>query len=176
LLDRQTLVHLGPLAISGGWVSFASIMLRFFLTVSAALILLAVTGFNQVCLGLQKLGMPRVFVLQLLFLYRYLFVLAEEALRLVRARALRTFNGRGLGFGAYSSMLGHLLLRTLDRAHRLHLAMLSRGFDGEIRALRTLNLSGRDVAFLFGWSAFFVCFRLVNIPQVLGAWVLELIK
>jgi cobalt/nickel transport system permease protein len=176
LLDRQTLVHLGPLAISGGWVSFASIMLRFFLTVSAALILLAVTGFNQVCLGLQKLGMPRVFVLQLLFLYRYLFVLAEEALRLVRARALRTFNGRGLGFGAYSSMLGHLLLRTLDRAHRLHLAMLSRGFDGEIRAFRTLNLSGRDVGFLLGWSAFFACLRLVNIPQVLGAWVLELIK
>jgi thiol-disulfide isomerase/thioredoxin len=38
------MAHLGPLAISGGWVSFASIMLRFVLTVSAALILVAVTG------------------------------------------------------------------------------------------------------------------------------------
>jgi cobalt/nickel transport system permease protein len=176
LLDRQTLVQLGPLAISGGWVSFAAILLKFILTVSAALILVAVTGFNQVCLALQRLGMPRLFVLQLLFLYRYLFVLAEEALRMMRARALRSFNGRGLGFGTYSSMLGHLLLRTLDRAHRLHLAMLSRGFDGEIRLLRTLHLSGRDVGFLLGWSGFFAFFRLVNIPQALGAWVLELIK
>ena len=51
LLDRQVMAHLGPLAISGGWVSFASIMLRFVLTVSAALILVAVTGFHQVCAG-----------------------------------------------------------------------------------------------------------------------------
>ena len=57
-LDRAVLVHLGPLAISGGWVSFASIMIRFMLTVSAALILIAATGLNAVCLGLEKLGAP----------------------------------------------------------------------------------------------------------------------
>ena len=52
-LDRAVLVHLGPLSLSGGWVSFASIMLRFLLTVSAALILIAGTGLNAVCLGLD---------------------------------------------------------------------------------------------------------------------------
>jgi len=176
LLDRQTLVQLGPLALSGGWVSFAAILLKFTLTVSAALVLVAVTGFNQVCLALQRLGMPRVFVLQLLFLYRYLFVLGDEALRMVRARALRSFNGRGLGLGAYGSLLGHLLLRTLDRAGRLHQAMLSRGFDGEIRVLRPLRLRGRDAAFFLGWSAYFGLFRFYHIPQALGAGVLELIK
>ena len=176
LLDRQVMAHLGPLAISGGWVSFASIMLRFVLTVSAALILVAVTGFHQVCAALERLGMPRAFALQLLFLYRYLFVLGGEAARMVRARALRTFNGRGQGFGAYSSMLGHLLLRTLDRAQRLHLAMLSRGFDGEIRLLRPLHLKGRDVGFFLGWSALFVLLRLYNISQWWGAWVMGLVK
>jgi cobalt/nickel transport system permease protein len=144
LLDRQVMVHLGPLAISGGWVSFTSIMLRFVLTVSVALILVAVSGFYQVCFAME--------------------------------RALRTFDRRGMGFGAYSSMLGHLLLRTLDRAQRLHLAMLSRGFDGEIRVLRPLRLHGRDVAFFLGWSSLFVLLRFYNVSHWLGAWLMELLK
>ena len=60
-----------------------------------ALILIAVTGFNAVCLALDKLGTPRVFVVQLVFLYRYMFVLVDEAARMVRARSLRTFEGGG---------------------------------------------------------------------------------
>ncbi len=175
LLDRQILVQLGPVAISGGWISFASIMLRFLLTVSAALLLVAVTGFHQVCLALQRLGMPKAFVVQLLFLYRYLFVLVDEAARMVRARALRSFQGRGLQLRPYISLLGHLLLRTLDRAQRLHLAMLSRGFDGEIRQFRPLRLSGRDAGFFLGWSGFFLLLRFYNIPQILGAWLLKVI-
>jgi cobalt/nickel transport system permease protein len=168
LLDRQVMAHLGPLAISGGWISFASIMLKFVLTVSAALLLVAVTGFHQVSFALERLGLPKAFALQLLFLYRYLFVLGDEAARLVRARALRSFDGRGLGFRVYSSMLGHLLLRTLDRAQRLHRAMLSRGFDGEIRLLRPLHLRALDAGFFLGWSALFVLLRFYNLPYLMG--------
>jgi cobalt/nickel transport system permease protein len=141
LLDRAVLIHLGSVEISGGWVSFASIMLRFVLTVSAALILVASTGFNAVCVALEKLGAPSAFTVQLLFLYRYIFVLADEAWRMVRARSLRSFGGRGMELKVSSLMIGQLLLRTLDRAQRIHLAMRCRGFDGEIRTVRRLRLS-----------------------------------
>ncbi len=167
-LDRAVMVHLGPVGISGGWVSFASIMIRFLLTVSAALILIAGTGLNAVCLGLEKLGAPRSFVVQLMFLYRYIFVLTEEALRLVRARALRSFQGRGLGFTVFGHLVGQLLLRTLARANRIHLAMLSRGFEGKIHLLRPVQIHGKDVAFLLGWSALFILLRLYNISYLLG--------
>jgi cobalt/nickel transport system permease protein len=176
LLDRNVMVHLGPLAISGGWVSFASIMLRFVLTVSAALILIAGTGLNAVCLALEKLGTPRAFVVQLLFLYRYIFVLTDEALRLVRARALRSFQGRGMGLKVFSYMIGQLLLRTLDRAQRIHLAMLSRGFDGKIRQIRPLKVQGRDILFFLGWSALFVLWRWYNIPHLLGTVATEFLR
>jgi cobalt/nickel transport system permease protein len=176
LLDRAVLVHLGPLGISGGWVSFASILIRVTLTVSAALILIAGTGLNAVCLALDRLGAPRSFVTQLLFLYRYIFVLTDEALRLVRARALRSFQGRGLGFQVFTYMIGQLLLRTLDRARRIHLAMLSRGFDGKIRLARPLQLHARDAAFLLGWSGLFVLLRCYNIPYLLGNTITEWFK
>lgn len=167
-LDRETLLRVGALEVSGGWVSFLSIQLRFALTVGTALILIATTSFQGLCGALQRLGVPQVLTVQLLFLYRYLFVLGEEALRLVRARALRSFGKRGMGMGVYGSLLGHLLLRTLDRAQRIHLAMRCRGFTGEIRGLRRPRIGLPEAAFAAGWCGAFAGLRLVNVPHLLG--------
>jgi len=120
-------------------------------------------------MALDKLGAPRIFTVQLLLLYRYLFVLVEESIRLVRARALRSFRGQGLGIKVFSQMIGQLLLRTLARAQRIHLAMLCRGFDGNIRTLRTLKIRHREIIFLLGWSSLFILLRLYNLPQLLGS-------
>ena len=97
LFDTATFVQVGAVSISGGWVSFAAIMFRFFLTISAALVLIGTTSFNGVCMGLERLGMPDVLATQLLFLYRYIFVLGEETMRMSRARASRSFGKRGMG-------------------------------------------------------------------------------
>jgi len=53
LFDRQIVIHIGSLDISGGWLSFISILLKFTLTISAALILIATTSFSGVCLALE---------------------------------------------------------------------------------------------------------------------------
>lgn len=176
LLDTQVLLQIGSLDINGGWISFVSILLRFFLTVFAALILIATTSFTGVCVAMERLGAPSIFALQLLLLYRYLFVLLDESQRMVRARALRSFAGRGLGLKVIGPMLGTLLLRTLDRAQRIHRAMLCRGFDGEIRMLRPSHIGYREVCFTLGWSAFFLLSRWVNLPQILGGFFMELIR
>lgn len=171
LLDREVLLQVGPLGISGGWISFFSILLRFTMTVGAALILIATTGYHAVCMALERMGVPQVFVVQLLFLYRYLFVLVDEASRMVRARSLRSFEGKGSGMRVFGSMAGHLLLRTMDRAQRVHLAMLCRGFDGTIRPFHPLRLRGWEVMFFLGWTALFVFMRLYNVPWLLGRWI-----
>ena len=87
--------------------------------------------------------MPRVFTAQLLFLQRYLFVLAEEALRMSTAHRLRAAPGRRLALSLYASLMGQLLLRAFDRAARVHQAMLARGFDGELRLAERLALAAR---------------------------------
>ena len=61
LIDREILISRGEIGLSGGWVSFVSVLIRFALTVGVALSLIAVTGFNAVCMALDKLGTPRVF-------------------------------------------------------------------------------------------------------------------
>lgn len=173
LLDQEAMLKVGELSISGGWVSFTSILVRFTLTVGAAMTFVAVTGFNAVCMALEKMGAPRFFAMQLLFLYRYLFVLVEEAVSMVRARSLRVFDGKGMGISAYGSLLGHLLLRTLDRAQRIHSAMWCRGFEGSIRIMKPLSMGRREFLFMTGWISLFITFRLVNIPLYLEGVIVE---
>lgn len=171
LLDHAILARLGGVPVSGGWVSFASIAARVLLTTSAAVLLIGTTGMERVCAGIERLGVPDVFTTQLLLLYRYIFVLVEETLRLSRARSLRSFGGRGMGIATYGNILGHLLLRTIARAQRVYEAMRCRGFDGRVRLQTRLRMRPADYAFMLGWSAAFLVFRFVNVPLLIGGLV-----
>lgn len=172
LLDRTVVMQFGSWGISGGWLSFCSIIIRSLLTVGAALILLGVTGFTAICQALEKLGVPQLFAVQLLFLYRYLFVLAEEGKRAAAARELRSFGNRGRGIRSYGSMIGYLMLRTWQRAERIHRAMLARGFAGEFHGRSCTRFGRAEAAHLAGWSAAFFCMRIENVASLLGRLVL----
>ncbi len=168
LLDRHVVATVGSFLVSGGWLSFASIMARFVLTVSAALILVSCTGIHRLCAGLERLGMPRVFAVQLLFLYRYFFVIGDEGLRMRRSVEIRSA-GSALGFAVYRPLIGNLLLRAMDRAQRIYRAMVARGFDGEIRMLNRMTWGWRETGFVLGWAAFFLVARGWNLAEGIGA-------
>ncbi|MBU0481200.1 MAG: cobalt ECF transporter T component CbiQ [Proteobacteria bacterium] len=174
-LDRTVLLHLGSLHVTGGWLSFISLLLRFSLTVGCALILIASTGFPAFCMALEKLGAPRILAVQLLLLYRYLFILIGEAIRMIRAHSLRSFNRKsGISFKVFLQMLGNLLLRTIDRAQRIHRAMLSRAFTREIRIVRQFSFGYGEAMFLIGFSGLFIVLRLTDVADLLGRLLLEI--
>lgn len=172
LIDHAPLLTLGGLDISGGWVSFASILLRFALVVSALVLLVATTGVPALAHAAQRLGMPRAFVVQLLMLYRYLFVLAGEAGRMARAHRLRAGDRRAAAWRVFARMAGQLLLRALDRADRIHRAMLCRVFDGRVPMLDTLRFRPQDWGFLLGWLALFAFLRGFEPARLLGSLIL----
>lgn len=169
LLERTPMLALAGVELSAGWVSFLSIVLRFALCVSAAVVLIGSTGMHALCAALARLGAPRVFTVQLLFLHRYLFVLAGEALRMSTAYGLRAVSGRRMGLAPYAALTGQLLLRAFERARRVHQAMLARGFDGELRLADAWRWQHSDSAFLAVWCACFVAVRWVDLPQAIGA-------
>jgi len=172
IFDRGPIMILGPYALSGGLVSFTSIIIRFTLTVLAAFILIAVTGFNGICLALERFRVPRVFCIQLMMLYRYIFVLSNEAVRMARAREMRSEGRKGKGMKVFGSLAGHLLLRTWDRAQRVHMAMLSRGFSGEFHTRRPLAIRAADVAFVLFWCPLFVLLRYFDPASSIGKMLL----
>jgi len=175
LIDRVPLIEAGGLALSGGWISFASILLRFLLGMSIAILLVACTGFNTLCSALLRLHAPRVFVVQLLLLYRYIFLLADEARRVRLAYALRSGGDRAVALPVAGSMLGQLLLRVMSRGQRIHQAMLGRGFTGDLPVRHAFRWHGRDTLFLLGWAVWIILARAVNIPDQLGRFVMKVL-
>jgi cobalt/nickel transport system permease protein len=168
VIDRRIVYSFLGMPVSGGWISFLSIMMKFFLTITSALLLIATTSFPGICHALQKLGMPELFVSQLLFLYRYLFVLTEETMRIVRARDVRSFGRRGRGIKTFIHLAGTLFLRTVERAEQIYKAMLSRGFTGTLHSVRSYRFSGADAAFLCSTAAVLYLFRAYDLVGAVG--------
>lgn len=168
LLDVRPMYAIAGTAISGGWVSFLSIMLKFLLSITSGLLLIATTSFPGVCRALEKIGVPGIFVSQLLFLYRYVFVLADEAMKVVRARDMRSFGKKGLGIKAFNSIIGSLFLKTVERSERIYQAMLCRGFSGTLHATKLYRFRGADAAFLAFTFVILYLFRMYDIVAVVG--------
>ena len=117
---------------------------------------------------MEQLGLPRLFAVQVLFLYRYLFVITDTAIKMIRGVSVRTGGNRTLRLRVYAPLIGHLLLRSMDRADRVYRAMVARGFDGRIRVPPRPAPGLADWAFAGGCLAFFAAARVWNLAHLTG--------
>lgn len=146
-IPGPTLVQLPfDLAISSaGVVRFASIAVKSWISVQMAIMLASTTPFPSLLMAMRALRMPRLLVAVISLMWRYLFVMVDEALRMLRARDARSAHSELPGFRTGGSltwrakitggMAGSLFLRSLERSDRIYNAMLARGYDGEVRSL-----------------------------------------
>ncbi len=173
VFDKSICLNLYGTDVSCGWMSFFSIVIRFFLTFEAGLILIGITGINKLCHALKKMELPEIFVTQIFFLYRYLFVLIEEASNIVRAKNLRGFGKNRNSIKLFGQISGSLLLRTYNRAKNIYVAMKARGYEGDIKRFEDSKVGTFDILYGFVWIAFFVLVRFFNIPLFLGNSILK---
>ena len=155
-----------------GLERFISITLKSWISVQAAVLLAATTPFDQLLLALRSLHLPRLLVAVIGLMWRYLFVMVDEVVHLMRARTARSgaeHPGRRVGGSLLwrarvtGGMAGSLLLRSLDHSDRVYHAMLSRGYDGEVRSLPRKPLSPSDWRLLTGYLALAALTALVAI-------------
>jgi cobalt/nickel transport system permease protein len=155
----QTLasVEWGPIHLNlsqAGLERFFSIGMKSWLSLQAAVVWTASTPFPDLLGSLRAIRIPRLLVAMVGLMWRYLFVLGDEALRLMRARSSRSGEsgepGRRTG-GSLSwrarvtgGMAGALFLRSLERSDRIYAAMLSRGYDGETRYLPAEKITAKQ--------------------------------
>lgn len=175
LFDHQ-IVLLGGMEFSRGWITFLDIFIKCGLTVVVSIQLIAITGIDKIGVALRMLKIPKIFVLQLLLTYRYIAVLIDEVSRMLTAYSLRAPGQQGISRGVWGSFAGQLLLRTFDRAQRVYEAMNLRGFSGEYNTGDVAKVNFRDLAYLIGWSLFFIIARIYNIPMLLGSLFTGVIK
>ncbi|MGD2158398.1 MAG: cobalt ECF transporter T component CbiQ [Anaerolineales bacterium] len=173
--DALTRIGVGSWLLTvtdAGFVRFLSILLRSWLSVQMAILLTATTQFPDLIHALRHLRVPKIIVSTISFMYRYLFVLSDEAMRLMRARTARSAqalsqNSRPGGSVRWRAkvaggMSGQLFLRSYERSERVYNAMLSRGYRGEY-----LTLNPHDMRWV-DWAVASVALLTLLLIQIVG--------
>ena len=140
-------IPLGGWALSAslpGLERFLSIAAKSWISFQAAILLASTTTFPDLMVAMRAVRVPRLLVAIFGLMWRYLFVLADEAVRMTRARQARSGQsdrpglkpGGSLGWRGRvaGGMVGSLFLRAFERSDRIYMAMLARGYDGEMRS------------------------------------------
>jgi len=168
IFDTRIYIEILGVGVSGGWISFVSLIIKSGLTLLAGLLLIATTKIDEIAWALRKIGMPKIFVIQFILIYRYIFVLLEEVSRIVKAHNLRSPFRKGVSLKVSGSLLGQMLMRSVDRANRVYNAMILRGFTGECFVHKESKVSIGSILYLFLWALFIITSKLVNISELLG--------
>lgn len=154
-----------------GMVRFVSIVIRSWLSVQAAILLTATTQFPDMMHALRHLKVPAILISIISFMYRYLFVLVDEALRLLRAREARS--ARLVNDGRYGgtvfwrakvagSMVGQLFVRSFERSDKVYNAMLARGYRGQLLTMNPHIMTRPD------WLLLLLGVGVIAILQMMG--------
>ena len=122
---------------AGGWETAMTILVRSMVGFLAALWLVSSTPFDRLVATLCRFGLPRLFASLLIFTERYIHLLFDELARMKTARRARTFRKLPAWriWIETTHLVGMLLIRTLDRAERVHWSFVSRGWRGKMRSL-----------------------------------------
>ena len=147
----EPLFFMGPLAATCEGVLYAA---RITIKSNAIMLMLIalVTSTSIFTLGhaMHELGIPKKIVHLFFFTFRYIHVIHREYVRLANSMKIRGFcPGTDLHtYRTFAYMLGMLLVKSFDRAQRVHNAMLCRGFKGNLYSLSRFSLKGKDVVSL----------------------------
>jgi cobalt/nickel transport system permease protein len=110
----------------GSWLSVA---IKSGLCLLTVILVSNTTPFGKILRVLKMIHIPGLLITTIALMHRYLFVLADEAERMRRARASRTFaRGRRFEWRTLANVIGQLFVRASERAERIYDAMCARGW------------------------------------------------
>ena len=173
LFDKAPRLVVAGVAVSGGVISMATLMLKGVLCLSASFLLMATTSIDALCAALRRVRVPGTLVTLLLLTFRYVGVLMEELAVMTEAYQLRAPGQRGIHVSAWGSFLGQLLLRSMDRAEELYASMRLRGFHGEFYYAGTQRPDLWDWVYAVGCVGVFLLVRRYDVAGLLGGLVVR---
>jgi len=149
---------------TAGMLRCISIVLKFIITMMVLIGLTGTTRFGKLLSGLGRLGVPRMLVMQIGFVYRFIFLLIDRAHHILMARTAR--KTAYMGFKAETktaaAMVGSLFLGSIDTAEKVNTAMQARGFDGRFRNIKQTKFGVSEAVFLAVVLAYIVTLHLLS--------------
>ena len=165
--------HLGPFSLpesifitKQGTMAAVIFTMRVATCVSAVVLLFLTTPQQILFKSLRTVGVPKLYVLTLQMTYRYIFLFMELIREMYVAKKARTIKAGGLIDEQkwVGGRIGYTLIRSLSMSEKVHMAMMSRGFNGEVHIMQEFKMKNRD--YLAGAVAISASLVLVWISQI----------
>ena len=141
----KSIVLFKNLSITSGMISMITLILKGILSVFASYLLIATTTIEKICYALRLIKIPSVIVTQIMLTYRYVTLFLSEVHLTTQAYSLRAPKQKGIHIKNWGSLLGQLLLRSMDRAYDVYSSMTLRGFCGEYYYNNKCHLKTNDI-------------------------------
>lgn len=168
ILDHSFVSTIGSITVTGGMVSFVTLFIKGVFSILASYLLIATTGIEKICYALRKLHLPRIIVTQILLTYRYITVLLTEANHIYQAYSLRAPKQKGVHYKVWGSLMGQLLLRSIDRANEVYESMLIRGYKGDFYPPKKTKIKISDIIYVLFWLGYFYIARFTLLFDIIG--------
>lgn len=163
--------HLGPLALpeaigitSEGLHMAAIFTLRVATSVSAVVLLFLTTRQDTLFKSFRSIGVPKVYVLVMDMCYRYIFLYMDVVRDLYIAKKSRSIKSLSMTeeWKWVGGRIGFTMVKSLDMSDKVHKAMMSRGFTGEVRIMHNFKMRPRDYCALTVTVLFSILLTLVS--------------
>ncbi|CDE28076.1 cobalt transport protein [Catenibacterium sp. CAG:290] len=93
-------------------------------------ILMTTTSMEELCMGLSKLKVPQSLIVVIMLIQRYLILFFKETDKTLLAYSLRAPGQKGISIKTWGTLVGSMMLRSIDRAMNVYQSMMLRGFKG----------------------------------------------
>ncbi|WP_104721273.1 cobalt ECF transporter T component CbiQ [Helicobacter mesocricetorum] len=170
--DDKPLIVWGQVTLTGGVISMITLILKGILSLLASYLLIATTSMEGICYALRTLYVPKVLVTQILLTYRYIPIFLLEVQCTLEAYSLKTPKKGGISFKAWGSLVGLILLRSINRAYEVYQSMRLRGFSGEFYFLKYGKVVWIQSWYAISWVIVLSLFRNIFIFEMVGDWFL----
>ncbi len=170
--DREGVLTILGVTVTGGVLSMLTLMAKGVLTVLSSYLLIATTPVEDICGAFRMLHVPGILVTEILLIFRYISVLLREADRMTQAYMLRAPGQKGVKFSAWGSLLGLMLLRSMDRAGQVAGSMCLRGYSMSAPVFHLKKIRSSDIMILLAVSAGLAALRVFPLLEFVGSLVM----
>lgn len=145
-----------------GLMVFWNVLVKAYLSILCMILLMASTKFSALLKALEKLRLPKLFIMILSFMYRYIFVVVDELMKMKQAKESRSVGGsRRFHIKALTNMIGVLFIRSYERAELVYMAMCSRGFNGTTSTIYNFRIGKKDIGFISALTTILILIKSV---------------
>ena len=171
ILDLVPAITLGGLVISRGMIAFISLFLKGAMALLSAYFLAVTTGMNGILSALLTLRIPVLLINVIYLIYRYLGLMIQEASDVWTAYKLRAPGQKGVHFSVWGSLVGSMLIRSMDKAEKVYQSMELRGYRPEETFAGEEEWGKASTIYLIVSVSTLFLFRFIPIFSLIGSLI-----